>query len=143
LDRGRTAAQLYASDCADCHRNPKAVGRTLSGGSLAGFLREHYTASKESAAALASYLSAMAPDPAPRKPASSTARPAAGKPPTSREPGKGAEGQTGAPAAKPGQATPATPAEPAAEPKTPAAEAPKPAAPVEKPPVSDAKPPPT
>jgi hypothetical protein len=141
LDRGRTPAQLYASDCAECHRNPKVVGRNMSAGSLAGYLREHYTASKESAAALAGYLSAMAPEPAARKPAATSAKPSTGKPPASREPGKGAEGQSATPTAKSSQVKPsqAKPADPANAPKPPTS----PEAPAAKPPESDAKPPPS
>ncbi len=57
LDYGKTPAQLYASDCAICHKSPQ--GLAAKGGGLLGlegFLREHYTASRESAAAIAGYL---------------------------------------------------------------------------------------
>ena len=53
-------AQLFASDCtgAGCHKGPQGLGKKANGiGGLAGFLREHYTNSRESAAALANYLS--------------------------------------------------------------------------------------
>jgi hypothetical protein len=119
LDRGRTPAQLFASDCAGCHKNPRGLVKSGSS-SLASFLREHYTASKETAAALAGYLSAMGP--APR--GATSPKPAA---------------------VKPRQAAPAKSAEPASEPKTSATPEPKqtPApTPASKPPESDAKPPP-
>jgi hypothetical protein len=56
LDKGKSAAQLYASDCAICHKAPQAFvkGKRLVG--LDGFLREHYTASRESAASIGAYL---------------------------------------------------------------------------------------
>jgi hypothetical protein len=57
IDAGKTPAQLYAQDCAICHKTP--YGLSKAGGSwqgLQGFLREHYTASKESAAAISAYL---------------------------------------------------------------------------------------
>jgi hypothetical protein len=60
LDYGKTPAQLYASDCAICHKSPQ--GLAAKGGGLLGlegFLREHYTASRESAAAIAGYLRSM------------------------------------------------------------------------------------
>ncbi len=171
LDRGRSPAQLYASDCAECHRNPKAVGRTMSSGSLAGFLREHYTASRESAAALAGYLSAMAPDPAAApsrasgRAATSAAKPSTAKPSDTRPSEErtrpsasgeriGPEGQIAAPAGKPHRGATAKPAEPVnkpaepvSEPKTSTApEPPQPPAaipePAAKPPESEAKPPP-
>jgi hypothetical protein len=56
IDEGKTPAQIFANDCATCHKSP----RGLSGGKgslvLRGFLAEHYTASKEQAAALAAYV---------------------------------------------------------------------------------------
>jgi hypothetical protein len=65
LDSGKTPAQLYASDCAVCHKTPQ--GLAAKGGGLLGlenFLREHYTASRESAAAIAGYLRGVGGAPA-------------------------------------------------------------------------------
>jgi hypothetical protein len=65
LDSGKTPAQLYASDCAVCHKSPQ--GLAARGGGMLGlesFLREHYTASRESAAAIAGYLRAAGNAPA-------------------------------------------------------------------------------
>jgi len=59
LDQGKTAAQLYASDCATCHKSPQSVTQTKWFFGLESFLREHYTSSHESAAILASYLKAQ------------------------------------------------------------------------------------
>lgn len=123
LDRSKTPAQLYASDCAECHRNPKTVMKTIPPGSLAGYLREHYTASRESAGALASYLISVnagsgtasprsaSPGRVQGRPAASGAKPAA--PEASKEKAAG-------PAAKPDQAGPPRPPEPVSESKTPA-----------------------
>ena len=65
LDTGKTAAQLFASDCVICHKSPQGLAK--SGGTLGldNFLREHYTASRESAAAIAAYLRSMGGGPAP------------------------------------------------------------------------------
>lgn len=54
----KPAAQLFQSDCtgSGCHKGPQGLA-AKHGFGLAGFLREHYTNSRESAAALASYLS--------------------------------------------------------------------------------------
>ena len=64
LDQGKSPAQLFASDCSICHKSPQ--GLTRGGGilGLESFLRTHYTASKESATAIASYLRAMDTGPA-------------------------------------------------------------------------------
>src|SRR3974390_1961839 len=56
LDRGKTAAQLYASACAPCHKSPPSISKTKWLFGLESFLREHYTSSSESAAILAVYL---------------------------------------------------------------------------------------
>ncbi len=56
LDQGKTAAQLYAADCATCHKSPQSVSTTKYFFGLESFLREHYTSSRQSAAMLAAYL---------------------------------------------------------------------------------------
>jgi hypothetical protein len=136
-------AQLFATDCtgAGCHKGPQGLGRGQFAGSLAGFLREHYTNSRESAAALAGYLSKIPSGPEPReartprsgKPAATAAAPAAGTPAW----GEGAEsrpsppnevrgsrqhpaGRTSRAAARPDEEPAATPPPPVAAP--PAAE---------------------
>jgi len=64
LDSGKSPAALFASDCVICHKSPQglAKGRVLE---LDSFLREHYTASRESAAAIAAYLQSAGNAPAP------------------------------------------------------------------------------
>lgn len=56
LDKGKTAAQLYATDCAICHKSPQSITQAPGLFGLESFLREHYTASRESAASIAAYL---------------------------------------------------------------------------------------
>ena len=58
---GKTAAQLFASDCTACHKSPAGLAKGQSVGSLTSFLREHYTTKDESAAALAAYLAGAGP----------------------------------------------------------------------------------
>lgn len=54
LERGKSGAQIFTSDCAICHKTPQAV---LKGGAPGeGFLRQHYTSSRETAASVAAYL---------------------------------------------------------------------------------------
>jgi len=64
FDAGKSGAELYASDCAICHKSARALNK--SGGGLFGlesFLREHYTSSRESAAAIAAYLKTVGAPP--------------------------------------------------------------------------------
>jgi hypothetical protein len=56
LDRGKSAAELYTSACATCHKSPQNVSKTKWLFGLESFLRQHYTSSSESAAILAAYL---------------------------------------------------------------------------------------
>jgi hypothetical protein len=66
LTAGKTPAQLFRSDCAECHRSPSGIARTRDVRALADFLREHYTTKSETAGALAAYVSGFAEDPAGR-----------------------------------------------------------------------------
>lgn len=59
LDAGKSAAQLFNSDCAICHKSPQGLAKSGGLFGLSGFLREHYTASRETAAILAAYLKQM------------------------------------------------------------------------------------
>ena len=87
LDLGKSGAQLYAADCAICHQSPQKLGGAGGIFGLESFLREHYTASRESAAVIAAYLRGVA-----------QAAPAA--PARSRAPKRTAKGEEGA---KPGE----------------------------------------
>jgi hypothetical protein len=60
LDQGKTAAQLYASNCATCHKSPQSISTTKWFFGLESFLSEHYTSGSESAATLAAYLKGQA-----------------------------------------------------------------------------------
>jgi len=64
LDKGKTGAQMFASDCAVCHKTTAGLsrGRVLG---LDNFLREHYTASRESAGAIAAFIQATDKGPPP------------------------------------------------------------------------------
>ena len=56
LEAGKTPSQLFAGTCNACHRTPRGLLKTISAGSLPGFLREHYTTSGDMAAQLSSFL---------------------------------------------------------------------------------------
>jgi outer membrane biosynthesis protein TonB len=121
LQRGQSAAQIFASDCALCHKSPQGLAKGGGGlFGLQGFLREHYTTSRETAAMLAQYLEAAgaAPAAAERKtpPARRTAKPTEAKPaetkPTENKPSENKTEE-----AKP-EVKPEVKPEPKAEPKT-------------------------
>jgi len=56
LDQGKSASQIFASDCAECHKGARGLAKGRNGVALTDFLREHYTTSREQAAALAAYV---------------------------------------------------------------------------------------
>lgn len=79
LDQGKTGAQLYAADCAICHKSPQALNKSAGMFGLSSFLREHYTASKESAASIAAYIQSVGSTPAPSKRTGAAKRAAKGE----------------------------------------------------------------
>jgi hypothetical protein len=136
----RPAPQLFASDCtgAGCHRSPQGLARSQSQGSLTSFLREHYTNSRESAAALAGYLlgarGAPPAEAARTRPAARSSR-AAAQPeeaaPDARSRGTAEPGEAAPKPAPPargqrGRQTAATPPTPAPPPEPEPAAAPEP-----------------
>ena len=56
IDQGKTPAQIFANDCAACHKAHACPGERQERCALTEFLREHYTTSREQAAALAAYV---------------------------------------------------------------------------------------
>jgi outer membrane biosynthesis protein TonB len=56
IDQGKTPAELFANDCAACHKTTRGLANGENSLSLSVFLREHYTASRDQAAALAAYV---------------------------------------------------------------------------------------
>jgi hypothetical protein len=95
LDRGKSATQLFASDCSACHKSPQALAKAGGLFGLDTFLRTHYTASRESATAIANYLKSL--DTGPASPARSSRRSAKGD-------GTAQPGDRKKPGAKPGEA---------------------------------------
>jgi hypothetical protein len=116
LDSGKTGAQLFASDCAICHKS--AANLAKSGGLFgqSNFLRQHYTTSSRSADIIAAYLESVGKAQAPGR------RPAATK---RDEKAKAGEKKPGT--AKPGEAKSGKPAE--AKTSEPTISAPKASAP--------------
>ncbi len=85
LYSNKTPAQIFASDCAICHKSPQGLSKAggMFGLGLESFLREHYTASRESAAAIAKYIQAM--DSGPAAPEKGTKRARSGNRPAAKK----------------------------------------------------------
>jgi mono/diheme cytochrome c family protein len=56
IDQGKSAAEVFANDCATCHKSARGLANGRGSSGLASFLVEHYTASKDQAASLAAYV---------------------------------------------------------------------------------------
>ena len=56
LEAGKNAAQIFSDACSACHKSTHGLLKTVARGSLAGFLKEHYTTSPAMASLLADYL---------------------------------------------------------------------------------------
>jgi hypothetical protein len=56
LEAGKSPSQIFAGTCNACHKSPRGLLKTVSPGSLPGFLRQHYTTSGDMASTLSSYL---------------------------------------------------------------------------------------
>jgi outer membrane biosynthesis protein TonB len=69
FDANKTPAQLFANDCSGCHKSPAGLSKAPGMFGVESFLREHYTASRQAAAAIAGYLRAVDAEqpPAPNK----------------------------------------------------------------------------
>ena len=56
IDQGKSPTELFANACAACHKTARGLANGRSSLTLSIFLREHYTASSDQAAALAAYV---------------------------------------------------------------------------------------
>jgi hypothetical protein len=56
LEAGKSPSQIFAGTCAACHKSPRGLLKSVSSGSLPGFLRQHYTTSGDMASLLAGFL---------------------------------------------------------------------------------------
>jgi hypothetical protein len=94
LDSGKTPAQLFASDCAICHKTTQGLSKGSGVFGLKNFLREHYTASRETAAAIAAYVEATDKGPGPNKRGTSAKRKAKTDTKLKKDEGKADEKKT-------------------------------------------------
>jgi hypothetical protein len=145
IDQGKPASELFANYCAVCHKSTRGLANGRNGLTLSLFLREHYAASRDQAAALAAYVISAggnAPAAKPERARSEEpkgqetrgqdskgheAKPRAASASPKSEPEKPLrEGQPGREEATPGQEEPAPViAAPAASPSPSSAEAPE------------------
>jgi hypothetical protein len=127
----KTPAQIFASDCAICHKSPQGLSKAGGplGLGLEGFLREHYTASRESAAAIAKYIQAVdtGPAAAEKNTKRNAGKPAAKKPGDGKAAGSKPEPKGDAKTEVKTEAKPEAKPEPKAEPKAEAKPESKPA----------------
>ena len=56
LDKGKSASQIFSAACSECHKSPQGLAKGKSNSTVTEFLREHYTTSRDQAAALAAYV---------------------------------------------------------------------------------------
>ncbi|TYL72981.1 hypothetical protein [Bradyrhizobium cytisi] len=79
LDAGKSPEKLFADGCTACHRSPRGLAKGRYTLTLSWFLQDHYSASSDSAKALAAYLVSVDTPPASAS-AKSGAKPARSKP---------------------------------------------------------------
>jgi hypothetical protein len=106
---GKSAPQLFGSNCSACHRSPQGLANGRDARTLTGFLREHYTTKVESASLLATYLVGIGGR-SPARAVQPTAESARGTPtpPDSAQPAQAAPGADTARAPRPPGATEGT-----------------------------------
>lgn len=56
LEAGKSPGQIFSATCSACHRSPRGLLRNVPPSSLPGFLREHYTTSRDMAQQLSGFL---------------------------------------------------------------------------------------
>jgi len=56
IDQGKSASELFANYCVVCHKSTRGLANGRNNLTLSLFLREHYAASSQQAAALAAYV---------------------------------------------------------------------------------------
>ena len=56
LEAGKPPSQIFSSTCSLCHKSSRGLLKSVSPGSLPGFLRQHYTTSSDMASAMSAYV---------------------------------------------------------------------------------------
>jgi len=90
--QGKTPAQLFAGDCAACHKSPQGLAKGSDPRSIASFLREHYTTKPEMAEALAAYVVSSGGSARGQSAPSDSSGPKSGKGAASNDAGRSSDG---------------------------------------------------
>lgn len=101
LNAGKSGAQLFASNCAACHRSPGGLARGRDPRRIAGFLLQHYTARPQHAGAIANYLVSVRRSAPPRRAINRDAPSSTEKPSTERRSSAPVQTTTAAPTPTP------------------------------------------
>ena len=113
IDAGKTPAQIFGDTCAGCHRSARELRRAS-----ASFLRSHYTAGSDEAAAMANYLAGVGGN-EPRSSAATQAQPKRPPADVAKQPGRPADQlQPIRPAEQPKSGTASATAPSAAQPQS-------------------------
>ena len=56
IEQGRSPAEMFSLDCAECHKSARGLANGRNASALAAFLDEHYTSGKDQAASVAAYV---------------------------------------------------------------------------------------
>ena len=77
IDQGKTPAQIFIEGCSACHKTARGLANGKGSYALTEFLHEHYTTSRDQAAALAAYVlgAGSGPKPPIERPAAAVGRP--------------------------------------------------------------------
>jgi len=77
IDQGKSPAQIFAETCAACHKGARGLANGKGSFALTEFLHEHYTTSRDQAAALAAYVlgAGSGPKPPIERPANAAGEP--------------------------------------------------------------------
>jgi hypothetical protein len=77
IDQGKTPAQIFAETCSACHKAARGLANGKGSFALTEFLHEHYTTSRDQAAALAAYVlgAGSGPKPSIERPANAAGEP--------------------------------------------------------------------
>jgi hypothetical protein len=91
IDQGKPASELFANYCAVCHKSTRGLANGRSNFTLSLFLREHYAASSQQAAALAAYVIGAGGNAPAGKPERAKSEEPKGREAKTQEPSKGAD----------------------------------------------------
>ena len=125
IDQGKPASELFANYCAVCHKSTRGLANGRNSLMLSLFLREHYAASSQQAAALAAYVIGAGGNAPAAKPERAKSEEPKGQEPKGQE-AKGHESKPRAASVKPEPEKPVRGGQPTREEAAPAQQEPAP-----------------